>query len=105
MHSLRFSELHMLIRISLRSFISALFWFTIGVAAAICIALSPVSQDPYLVWMYAGLGITGFVAGCTFFVCFRKSRKLKEDVVILEAELVETNGNEYQDRRGGIEKA
>lgn len=99
------SRFHILISNSLRSFISALFWFTIGVAAAICIALSPVSQDPYLVWMYAGLGITGFVAGCAFFVCFRKSRKLREDVVILEAELVETHGNEYQDKRGGIEKA
>ncbi|KAK7419785.1 hypothetical protein QQX98_003157 [Neonectria punicea] len=37
---------------NLRSVISALFWSTIAVAAAICIALGPVSQDPYLVWMY-----------------------------------------------------
>ncbi|KAK3202436.1 hypothetical protein GRF29_161g1186034 [Pseudopithomyces chartarum] len=89
---------------NLRSFISALFWLTIGIAAAICIALSPVSQDPYLVWMYAGLGITGFVAGCTFFVCFRKSGKQGEDTVILEAVLVETNGNGYQDEKSGLEK-
>ncbi|KAL4894259.1 POT family-domain-containing protein [Aspergillus ambiguus] len=47
---------------SLRSLVSALFWLTIGVAAAICIALAPVSQDPYLVWMYGSLGIVGFVA-------------------------------------------
>ncbi|KAH7401170.1 POT family-domain-containing protein [Phaeosphaeria sp. MPI-PUGE-AT-0046c] len=70
---------------NLRSFISALFWLTIGIAAAICIALSPVSQDPYLVWMYAGLAIVGFVAGCTFFLCFRKERKWVDDAVILEA--------------------
>ncbi|KAL5365330.1 POT family-domain-containing protein [Aspergillus floccosus] len=48
---------------SLRSLVSALFWLTIGIAAAICIALAPVSQDPYLVWMYGSLGIVGFVAG------------------------------------------
>ncbi|RGP68723.1 putative ptr2-di-and tripeptide permease [Fusarium sporotrichioides] len=41
---------------NLRSVISALFWMTIAVAAAICIALGAVSQDPYLVWMYASVG-------------------------------------------------
>ncbi|KAL4795286.1 POT family-domain-containing protein [Aspergillus venezuelensis] len=44
---------------SLRSLVSALFWLTIGIAAAICIALAPVSQDPYLTWMYGSLGIAG----------------------------------------------
>ena len=94
----------MLICRSLRSFISALFWFTIGIAAAICIALSPVSQDPYLVWMYAGLGITGFVAGCAFFICFRKAAKSSDSVVVLEAVLVETNIHGHQDDKGGLEK-
>ncbi|KAL3474079.1 POT family-domain-containing protein [Aspergillus californicus] len=46
---------------SLRSLVSALFWLTIGIAAAICIALAPVSQDPYLTWMYGSLGIVGVV--------------------------------------------
>lgn len=36
--------------------------------------------------MYAGLGIVGFVAGCTFFLCFRKGRKWSaSNAVILEA--------------------
>ncbi|KAJ5624100.1 Major facilitator superfamily domain general substrate transporter [Penicillium lagena] len=61
---------------NLRSVISALFWLTIGIAAAICIGLSPVSQDPYLVWMYGSLAIVGFVAGCLFFLCFQKSNSL-----------------------------
>ncbi|KAL3458162.1 POT family-domain-containing protein [Aspergillus heterothallicus] len=47
---------------SLRSLVSALFWLTIGIAAAICIALAPVSQDPYLVWMYGSLAIVGCLA-------------------------------------------
>ncbi|KAG9959601.1 peptide transport protein PTR2, partial [Aureobasidium melanogenum] len=58
---------------SLRSLVSALFWLTIGIAAAICIALAPVSQDPYLVWMYASLGIVGFVGGLGIYLCFRNS--------------------------------
>jgi hypothetical protein len=90
LHPFYHSEHAWLTQHSLRSFISALFWITIGIAAAICIALSPVSQDPYMVWTYAGLGIVGFVAGCTFFLCFRKGRKWSvSNTVVLEAVPVE----------------
>jgi POT family proton-dependent oligopeptide transporter len=41
--------------------------------------------------MYASLGIVGFVAGCTFFVCFRKGRKWDGgEAVVLEAVPVES---------------
>lgn len=70
-----------------------MFWITIGVAAAICIALAPVSQDPYMVWTYASLGIVGFTAGCTFYLCFRKGRKWSANTVMLEAVRVETNND------------
>ncbi|OQD61707.1 hypothetical protein PENPOL_c015G07144 [Penicillium polonicum] len=78
---------------NLRSFISALFWLMIGIAAAICIGLSPVSQDPYILWMYASLAIVGFVAGCLFYFCFRNSDSL--DLVntgFVEGVPVEANG-------------
>ncbi|KAJ5674922.1 uncharacterized protein N7477_004856 [Penicillium maclennaniae] len=65
---------------NLRSFISALFRLMIGIAAAICIGLSPVSQDPYIVWMYGSLAIVGFVAGCLFYLCFRKSDSLDVEI-------------------------
>ncbi|KAL3489913.1 POT family-domain-containing protein [Aspergillus germanicus] len=55
---------------SLRSLVSALFWLTIGIAAAICIALAPVSQDPYLVWMYGSLAIVRCLGGILFYVLF-----------------------------------
>ncbi|KAL5116475.1 hypothetical protein ACEQ8H_005596 [Pleosporales sp. CAS-2024a] len=88
---------------NLRSFISALFWITIGIAAAICIALSPVSQDPFVLYLYAGLGITGFIAGCIFFLCFRKGRKWSAaNAVILEAVPVDahTDAVPYHDSKG-----
>ncbi|KAL4865118.1 hypothetical protein BDV12DRAFT_200401 [Aspergillus spectabilis] len=65
---------------SLRSLVSALFWLTIGIAAAICIALAPVSQDPHLVWMYGSLGIVGAVGGVLFYVLF--GRAFNEPIVI-----------------------
>jgi POT family proton-dependent oligopeptide transporter len=43
-----------------------------------------------LVWMYAGLAVVGFVAGCAFFLCFRKGRKWSGEAVILEAVAVES---------------
>ncbi|KAL6171719.1 hypothetical protein ACJQWK_02725 [Exserohilum turcicum] len=71
---------------SLRSLVSALFWLTIGIAAAICIALAPVSQDPYLVWMYGSLSIVGFVAGCALYICFRNSFEEVSVIIGTEAE-------------------
>jgi len=68
---------------SLRSLVSALFWLTIGIAAAICIALAPVSQDPYLVWMYGSLAVVGFVAGCALYLCFKKSF---DDVPVIDGQ-------------------
>lgn len=55
-------------------------------------------------WMYAGLAIVGFVAGCTFFVCFRKDRKWEGREVILEAVTVETNTNRSAQDDKGPEK-
>ncbi|KAJ6134366.1 hypothetical protein N7523_000688 [Penicillium sp. IBT 18751x] len=78
---------------NLRSFISALFWLMIGIAAAICIGLSPVSQDPYIVWMYGSLAIVGFVAGCLFYLCFRRSDSLDPEISrFVESNSVERHG-------------
>ncbi|KAK8856751.1 Major facilitator superfamily domain general substrate transporter [Apiospora arundinis] len=73
---------------NLRSVVSSLFWLTIGVAAAISIGLSPVSQDPYLVWMYGSLAIVSLVAGCTFYACFFKNRNMsaQEEELVVEGE-------------------
>lgn len=72
---------------NLRSVVSSLFWLTIGVAAAISISLSPVSQDPHLVWMYGSLAIVSFVAGCVFYACFFRNRKASgQEEMVVEGE-------------------
>lgn len=88
---------------TLRSFVSALFWLTIGIAAAICIGLAPVSQDPYLVWMYASLAIVGFVAGCVYYACFWKvgrNKVVMDEVIVggdVDAAATEARGLEKLD--------
>jgi POT family proton-dependent oligopeptide transporter len=55
--------------------------------------------------MYASLAIVGFVAGCTFFVCFRKGRKWSANAVILEAVPVETSALAHEEEKSGLRKA
>ncbi|KAL2867484.1 POT family-domain-containing protein [Aspergillus lucknowensis] len=68
---------------SLRSLVSALFWLTIGIAAAICIALAPVSQDPHLVWMYGSLAVVACLGGVLFYLLFGRAF---DDAVLVEVE-------------------
>lgn len=67
---------------SLRSLVSSLFWITIGISAAICIGLTPVTKDPEILWMYTSLAIITFVGGCGFYAGFRNSL---EDAPVLGA--------------------
>lgn len=67
---------------TLRSLVSSFFWVTIGIAAAICISLTPVTKDPDILWMYTSLAVITFVGGCAFYACFRNSL---EPVPVLEA--------------------
>ena len=67
---------------NLRAVVTSVFWVTIAVGAAIGIALTPVSQDPYMVWTYGGISVAAFLAGCVFWVCFRDGgRKRKRGVI------------------------
>ena len=58
---------------NLRAFVSSIFWLTIAIGSAIAIALSPVSQDPYMVWLFGALAIAAFIAGCIFYIWFKDS--------------------------------
>lgn len=42
-----------------------------GIAAAICIVLVPVSRNLCLVWMYASFGVVDFVGSLGLYLCFR----------------------------------
>jgi POT family proton-dependent oligopeptide transporter len=55
----------------MKSVVMSVYLFTSAVASAIEFGLVGVSADPYLMWMYAGVGITSFTAGCAFWFTFR----------------------------------
>jgi POT family proton-dependent oligopeptide transporter len=53
---------------------------------AIGIALTPVTVDPKLLWLYTGLAITTFITSCIFWVLFRKYNRTEESMNALDAE-------------------
>ncbi|CAE6441315.1 unnamed protein product [Rhizoctonia solani] len=64
----------------MKSVVMSIFLFMSAVASAIEFGLVGVSTDPYLMWMYAGIGITSFVAGIVFWFVFR-SLDAEEDAL------------------------
>ena len=62
----------------LKSVVTSLFLLTNAFASALSFALTHVSQDPYLVWLYGSIAIAAFIAGILFFVSFRKWNEFEE---------------------------
>ncbi|ORX99996.1 PTR2-domain-containing protein [Basidiobolus meristosporus CBS 931.73] len=56
---------------SLKGIVSALSLLPNAIAALFGIILSPVSQDPYLTWLYGGIGIACAVSSVLFWFIFR----------------------------------
>jgi dipeptide/tripeptide permease len=74
---------------NMKSFIMSLFLLTSAVGSALGILLAPVARDPYLVWLYAGLGVTALIAGVTFHWTFKdmKQRETPRPVEFAEEEI------------------
>lgn len=70
---------------SMKSFIMSLFLLTSAFGAALGLLLSPTAKDPYLVWMYAVLATTCFIAGTVFWRIFRKYDRHEDGIDGLSA--------------------
>jgi proton-dependent oligopeptide transporter, POT family len=55
----------------MKSFVMSMFLLTTAFGSALGTALSSVSVDPKLVWMYSGISIAAFIAGCVFWILFK----------------------------------
>lgn len=69
---------------SMKSFVMSMFLLTNAFGAALGIALSPTAVNPKLLWMYAGLAVATFIAGCIFWVLFRGLNATEESMNELE---------------------
>lgn len=68
----------------MKSFVMSMFLLTTAFGAALGTALSSVSVDPKLVWMYTGISISAFIAGWVFWFLFRKYNKQEDKMDAME---------------------
>ena len=61
-----------------------MFLLTTAFGAALGIALSGVSVDPKLVWMYSGIAVSAFIAGWIFWFLFNKYNKQEDKMDAME---------------------
>ena len=65
---------------SMKSFIMSLFLLTNAFGSALAIALTPTAKDPKLLWMYTGLCVACFAAGCIFWLVYSRYNKIEESM-------------------------
>ncbi|KAF8465917.1 putative MFS peptide transporter Ptr2 [Kalaharituber pfeilii] len=71
---------------SMKSLVMALFLLQTAFGSALGIALSPTSENPKLVIMYASIAGATFAAGIAFWFCFHKYNDVEEELNKLDAE-------------------
>ena len=57
---------------------------TTAFGSAISIALSSVSVNPKLAWMYTGISISAFIAGWVFWILFRRYNAQEDKMDAME---------------------
>ncbi|CCE65977.1 hypothetical protein TPHA_0N01960 [Tetrapisispora phaffii CBS 4417] len=65
---------------SMKSFIMSIFLLTTAFGSALGIAISPTSVDPKFTWAFTGLAVSCFIAGCLFWICFRKYNNTEDSM-------------------------
>lgn len=71
---------------SMKSLVTSIFLLQNAFGSALGIALSPTAENPKLVIMYASLAGATVLAGCMFFVLFRKYNKVEEELNQIDAD-------------------
>ena len=68
----------------MKSFVMSMFLLTTAFGSALGTALSSVSVDPKLVWMYTGISVAAFTAGWIFWFLFRKYNNQEDKMDAME---------------------
>ncbi|KAF2436768.1 PTR2-domain-containing protein [Tothia fuscella] len=65
---------------SMKSFVQALYLLTSAFGSALSEAFTPLVGDPTIMWLYCGLTVGAFLAGCFIWVVFHKYNDLEEEM-------------------------
>ncbi|KAJ4372444.1 peptide transporter ptr2 [Neocucurbitaria cava] len=72
---------------SMKSFVQSMFLLTNAFGSAISEALNPLLYDPAIQWMFVGLAVSSFVAGCLIWILFHHLNATEEAMNMLDSDL------------------
>ncbi|PSN69745.1 putative MFS peptide transporter Ptr2 [Corynespora cassiicola Philippines] len=72
---------------SMKSFVQSMFLLTNAFGSAISEALNPVLYDPAIQWMFVGLAVSSFIAGCLIWVLFHHLNETEDQMNAMDADL------------------
>ncbi|KAF2442163.1 peptide transporter PTR2-A [Karstenula rhodostoma CBS 690.94] len=72
---------------SMKSFVQSMFLLTNAFGSAISEALNPVLYDPAIQWMYVGIAVASFVAGCLIWVLFHHLNDTEEEMNAMDQDV------------------
>ncbi|KAF2874955.1 di/tri peptide transporter 2 [Massariosphaeria phaeospora] len=69
---------------NMKSFVQSMFLLTNAFGAAIGEALTPLLYDPAIQWMFVGLGVSSFIAGCLIWIIFHHLNETEDQMNALD---------------------
>ena len=69
---------------SMKSFVQSMYLLTNAFGSAISEALNPVLYDPAIQWMFAGLAVASFIAGCLIWILFHHLNEQEDQLNALD---------------------
>lgn len=69
---------------SMKSFVQSMYLLTNAFGSAISEAFNPLLGDPTIMWLFCGLAVASFVAGCLIYVCFRHLNEQEDEMNMLD---------------------
>jgi POT family proton-dependent oligopeptide transporter len=72
---------------SMKSFVQSMYLLTNAFGSAISEALNPVLYDPAIQWMFAGLAVSSFIAGCIIWILFHHLNEQEDQMNQLDQDV------------------
>lgn len=69
---------------SMKSFVQSMYLLTNAFGSAISEALNPLLYDPAIQWMFVGLAVASFIAGCAIWILFHHLNATEDDMNALD---------------------
>jgi POT family proton-dependent oligopeptide transporter len=71
----------------MKSFVQSMYLLTNAFGSAISEALNPVLVDPKIQWMYVGLAVASFIAGCLIWYLFHHYNDTEDEMNALDQDV------------------